>query len=210
MRYVRRILLAAVLAAGLVLGLPSAAFAADAVAANEGSVLTFDLDESSRVSLSFYGKRPGMGMVLEKASMQFSLEETDYHGETVEAYERLIRDAMAGAAAQSVAAARGTPVLLGDVAELGAAREEVERATDWASTGSVDPVLASTSHGIHHGAPCNRSVCGACTPHGHKSTRSSPGQAALRGGKTHRDPETATACSSRRPRPRTDYARPRA
>jgi glucose-6-phosphate 1-dehydrogenase len=58
--------------------------------------LTFDLDETSRVSLSFYGKRPGMGMVLEKASMQFSLEETDYHGETVEAYERLIRDAMIG------------------------------------------------------------------------------------------------------------------
>ena len=58
--------------------------------------LTFDLDESSRVSLSFYGKRPGMGMVLDKASMQFSLEETDYRGETVEAYERLIRDAMIG------------------------------------------------------------------------------------------------------------------
>jgi glucose-6-phosphate 1-dehydrogenase len=37
-----------------------------------------------------------MGMVLEKASMQFSLEETDYRGETVEAYERLIRDAMIG------------------------------------------------------------------------------------------------------------------
>jgi glucose-6-phosphate 1-dehydrogenase len=58
--------------------------------------LTFDLEESSRVSLSFYGKRPGMGMVLDKASMQFSLEETDYRGETVEAYERLIRDAMIG------------------------------------------------------------------------------------------------------------------
>ncbi len=58
--------------------------------------LTFDLDESSRVSLSFYGKRPGMGMVLDKASMQFSLEETSYGGETVEAYERLIRDAMIG------------------------------------------------------------------------------------------------------------------
>jgi glucose-6-phosphate 1-dehydrogenase len=58
--------------------------------------LTFDLDESSRVSLSFYGKRPGMGMVLDKASMQFSLDETDYRGETLEAYERLIRDAMAG------------------------------------------------------------------------------------------------------------------
>jgi glucose-6-phosphate 1-dehydrogenase len=58
--------------------------------------LTFDLDESSRVSLSFYGKRPGMGMVLDKASMQFSLDETGYRGETVEAYERLIRDAMIG------------------------------------------------------------------------------------------------------------------
>jgi glucose-6-phosphate 1-dehydrogenase len=58
--------------------------------------LTFDLDESSRVSLSFYGKKPGMGMVLDKASMQFSLDETDYRGETLEAYERLIRDAMAG------------------------------------------------------------------------------------------------------------------
>jgi glucose-6-phosphate 1-dehydrogenase len=58
--------------------------------------LTFDLDESSRVSLSFYGKRPGTGMVLDKASMQFSLDETDYRGETLEAYERLIRDAMTG------------------------------------------------------------------------------------------------------------------
>ncbi|MGN6814520.1 MAG: glucose-6-phosphate dehydrogenase, partial [Solirubrobacterales bacterium] len=58
--------------------------------------LTFDLDESSRVSLSLYGKRPGMGMVLDKASMQFSLEETAYRDDTLEAYERLIRDAMAG------------------------------------------------------------------------------------------------------------------
>ncbi len=58
--------------------------------------LTFDLDESSRVSLSFYGKKPGMGMELEKASMQFSLDETGTRGETLEAYERLIRDAMAG------------------------------------------------------------------------------------------------------------------
>ncbi len=36
--------------------------------------LTFDLDESSRLSLSFYGKRPGPGMRLDKMSMQFSLE----------------------------------------------------------------------------------------------------------------------------------------
>jgi glucose-6-phosphate 1-dehydrogenase len=58
--------------------------------------LTFDLDESSRVSLSFYGKRPGTGMVLDKASMQFSLDETDYRADTLEAYERLLRDAMTG------------------------------------------------------------------------------------------------------------------
>jgi glucose-6-phosphate 1-dehydrogenase len=58
--------------------------------------LTFDLEESSRVSLSFYGKRPGMGMVLDKASMQFSLDETGYRGEAVDPYERLIRDAMTG------------------------------------------------------------------------------------------------------------------
>jgi glucose-6-phosphate 1-dehydrogenase len=58
--------------------------------------LTFDLDESSRLSLSFYGKHPGPGMRLEKASMQFSLAETHHDGEVLEAYERLIHDAMVG------------------------------------------------------------------------------------------------------------------
>ena len=58
--------------------------------------LTFDLDESSRLSLSFYGKRPGPGMTLDKASMQFSLQDIDREKDTLEAYERLIRDAMAG------------------------------------------------------------------------------------------------------------------
>ncbi|MGI8460945.1 MAG: glucose-6-phosphate dehydrogenase [Solirubrobacterales bacterium] len=57
--------------------------------------LTFDLDESSRLSLSFYGKRPGPGMQLDKQSLQFSLSEVD-HEDTLEAYERLIRDAMMG------------------------------------------------------------------------------------------------------------------
>ncbi len=56
--------------------------------------LTFDLDESSRLSLSFYGKRPGPAMTLEKLSMQFSLTELNRDGETLEAYERLIRDAV--------------------------------------------------------------------------------------------------------------------
>jgi glucose-6-phosphate 1-dehydrogenase len=58
--------------------------------------LTFDLDDTSRISLSFYGKRPGPSMVLDKASMQFSLSEVASRGDTLEAYERLIRDAMAG------------------------------------------------------------------------------------------------------------------
>jgi glucose-6-phosphate 1-dehydrogenase len=58
--------------------------------------MTFDLDEASRVSLSFYGKRPGPGMRLEKASMQFSLDETTYGRDVLEAYERLIHDAMMG------------------------------------------------------------------------------------------------------------------
>ncbi len=58
--------------------------------------LTFDLDESSRLSLSFYGKRPGPSMMLEKLSMQFSLVETEQADDTLEAYERLLRDAMNG------------------------------------------------------------------------------------------------------------------
>jgi glucose-6-phosphate 1-dehydrogenase len=58
--------------------------------------LTFDLADSSKLSLSFYGKRPGMGMRLEKLSLQFALHETGQDSEVLEAYERLIHDAMAG------------------------------------------------------------------------------------------------------------------
>jgi glucose-6-phosphate 1-dehydrogenase len=58
--------------------------------------LTFDLAEDSKVSLSFYGKRPGPGMKLEKLSMQFSTQETDQAHDILEAYERLILDAMRG------------------------------------------------------------------------------------------------------------------
>ena len=58
--------------------------------------LTFDLADTPRLSLSFYGKRPGPGMRLEKASMQFSLGETDQQKDVLEAYERLIHDAMIG------------------------------------------------------------------------------------------------------------------
>lgn len=58
--------------------------------------LTFDLADNSKVSLSFYGKRPGPGMKLEKLSMQFSAKEADGASDVLEAYERLILDAMRG------------------------------------------------------------------------------------------------------------------
>ncbi|MDN5790417.1 MAG: glucose-6-phosphate dehydrogenase [Micrococcales bacterium] len=58
--------------------------------------LTFDLADRSRMSLSFYGKRPGPGMRLDKLSMQFSMQETDWAGNILEAYERLIYDAARG------------------------------------------------------------------------------------------------------------------
>ncbi len=58
--------------------------------------LTFDLADRTRMSLSFYGKRPGPGMRLDKLSMQFSMQETDWSGAVLEAYERLIYDAARG------------------------------------------------------------------------------------------------------------------
>ena len=47
----------------------------------------------SKLSLSFYGKRPGPGMKLDKQSLQFALHE---NSDVLEAYERLIHDAMSG------------------------------------------------------------------------------------------------------------------
>jgi len=58
--------------------------------------LTFDLADSSKLSLSFYGKKPGPGFNLEKLSLQFALHETGEDAEVLEAYERLLYDAMAG------------------------------------------------------------------------------------------------------------------
>ena len=58
--------------------------------------LTFDLADASKMSLSFYGKRPGPGMRLDKLSMQFAMHETGWIGDVLEAYERLILDAMRG------------------------------------------------------------------------------------------------------------------
>jgi glucose-6-phosphate 1-dehydrogenase len=58
--------------------------------------LTFDLADVSKMSLSFYGKRPGPGMRLDKLSLQFAMHDTALAGEVLEAYERLILDAMRG------------------------------------------------------------------------------------------------------------------
>ena len=58
--------------------------------------LTFDLADAAKMSLSFYGKRPGPGMRLDKLSLQFAMRDTGLIGDVLEAYERLILDAMRG------------------------------------------------------------------------------------------------------------------
>jgi glucose-6-phosphate 1-dehydrogenase len=58
--------------------------------------LTFDLADASKMSLSFYGKRPGPGMRLDKLSLQFAMHDTGREADVLEAYERLILDAMRG------------------------------------------------------------------------------------------------------------------
>jgi glucose-6-phosphate 1-dehydrogenase len=76
---------------------PKSMFPQGSGVASEGpDHLTFDLADRARVSLSFYGKRPGPGMRLEKLSMQFSAHETDHAVDVLEAYERLMLDAMWG------------------------------------------------------------------------------------------------------------------
>jgi glucose-6-phosphate 1-dehydrogenase len=55
--------------------------------------ITFDLADASRMSLSYYGKKPGPGMRLQKLSMQFDSQETGDADQALEAYERLIYDA---------------------------------------------------------------------------------------------------------------------
>ena len=58
--------------------------------------LRFDLADASKMPLSLYGKRPGPGMRLDQLSLQFALHETGWIGDVLEAYERLILDAMRG------------------------------------------------------------------------------------------------------------------
>jgi glucose-6-phosphate 1-dehydrogenase len=76
---------------------PRSMFPAGSGIATQGpDHLTFDLADSSKMSLSFYGKRPGPGMRLDKLSMQFAMRDTGFVGDVLEAYERLILDAMRG------------------------------------------------------------------------------------------------------------------
>jgi glucose-6-phosphate 1-dehydrogenase len=76
---------------------PKSMFPADSGVGSRGpDHLTFDLADASKMSLSFYGKRPGPGMRLDKLSLQFAMHDTGYIGEVLEAYERLILDAMRG------------------------------------------------------------------------------------------------------------------
>ena len=76
---------------------PKSMFPADSGVGTQGpDHLTFDLAEDSKVSLSFYGKRPGPGMKMDKLSMQFATQEGEHDGDVLEAYERLILDAMRG------------------------------------------------------------------------------------------------------------------
>jgi glucose-6-phosphate 1-dehydrogenase len=58
--------------------------------------ITFDLADASKMSLSYYGKRPGPGMRLQKLSMQFDYQETGDADQALEAYERLVYDATRG------------------------------------------------------------------------------------------------------------------
>ncbi|HTV51284.1 MAG TPA: glucose-6-phosphate dehydrogenase [Steroidobacteraceae bacterium] len=76
---------------------PKSMFPADSgVSAQGPDHLTFDLADVSKMSLSFYGKRPGPGMRLDKLSLQFAMHDTGHAADVLEAYERLILDAMRG------------------------------------------------------------------------------------------------------------------
>ena len=76
---------------------PKSMFPTDSgVGAQGPDHLTFDLADAAKMSLSFYGKRPGPGMRLDKLSLQFAMRDTGLLGDVLEAYERLILDAMRG------------------------------------------------------------------------------------------------------------------
>ena len=75
---------------------PRSMFPANSGVGSQGpDHLTFDLADESKVSLSFYGKRPGPGMRMEKLSHAvLHRGDRPYAADVLEAYERLIMDAM--------------------------------------------------------------------------------------------------------------------
>lgn len=76
---------------------PKSMFPVDSGVSTHGpDHLTFDLADMAKMSLSFYGKRPGPGMRLDKLSLQFAMHDTGLSEDVFEAYERLILDAMKG------------------------------------------------------------------------------------------------------------------
>jgi glucose-6-phosphate 1-dehydrogenase len=58
--------------------------------------LTFDLADAPKMSPSFYGKRPSPGTRPDKPSLQFALHDAGRIGDGLDAYERMIEDAMRG------------------------------------------------------------------------------------------------------------------
>jgi glucose-6-phosphate 1-dehydrogenase len=76
---------------------PRACFPKDQASARMGRTISpSTLRMRPGTSLSFYGKRPGPGMRLDKHSLQFAMDDTGQIGDVLEAYERLILDAMRG------------------------------------------------------------------------------------------------------------------
>ena len=72
------------------------AIAGGAAEAVEQDHLTFDLGDPGRISASFMAKVPGPAMELAQAQMSFSYEDSFCGAHALEAYERLIHDAMIG------------------------------------------------------------------------------------------------------------------
>jgi glucose-6-phosphate 1-dehydrogenase len=69
---------------------------ADSQAADEPNKLVIDLGEPGGITANFLAKVPGARMVLGSARMSFHYEDSFCIANQLEAYERLIHDAMVG------------------------------------------------------------------------------------------------------------------
>ena len=66
------------------------------VAESDPNHLSFDLGDPGVLSLGFQAKTPGPGMAVEHAHLTYSFASAEKHEQSLEAYERLIYDAMVG------------------------------------------------------------------------------------------------------------------